>query len=221
MEDRSAHAPWRWRFRRATRWGVVAFLSLMIVTGWFGAGGVRVALVGGCTVTPENYATLSLFFDGVPDPHAGSAESPTSPGAPGTATWASVHKPYAEEKCEVCHKGRLRLGRNDSGVCAQCHEDVGAKHTFVHGPVGAGACLWCHMPHESRHPSLLRDTARKVCLQCHRVTEFDAVPVPEHRDETRACLECHSGHGGGTRYFLKAGGMGGGTGAGVSVEGTK
>jgi predicted CXXCH cytochrome family protein len=74
----------------------------------------------------------------------------------------------------------------------------------MHGPVAAGACMWCHAPHESIHRSLLRDADRKVCAQCHTAAMLAGTKVPEHADESRACLECHTGHGGPAPYMLRA-----------------
>src|SRR5262245_6926225 len=119
----------------------------------------------GCAVTARNYKTLSFFFDGVPDPtaipKAGSLVGARTPAA------VVVHRPYGEERCAECHKGRARPGRNDSTLCLQCHAGVGSEHEHMHGPVAAVACLWCHAPHESRYASLLRGPDRTVCTQCH------------------------------------------------------
>ena len=68
--------------RTATLWTVLAALSV-----WCG-----------CTVTKSNYSTLSLFFDGVPDPNA---TGPSGEGAAGDTTLAIAvisHKPFLEER---------------------------------------------------------------------------------------------------------------------------
>ena len=157
----------------------------------------------GCTVTRSNYKALSFFFDGVPDPDAPVGAVDPTTGEIRAAAIVSVHPPYAEEKCSECHKSRLRMSRNDSGICANCHKGKDSEHERMHGPVAAGACLWCHHPHESAQRFLLRDTDRAVCSQCHTPGLLNSVRVPEHADESRACLECHVGHGGPRSFLLR------------------
>jgi predicted CXXCH cytochrome family protein len=157
----------------------------------------------GCTVTPENYKLLSTFFDGVPDPSmSGPSGNMVGFDISQSPTY-SIHKPYEEQQCEVCHKVGLQPTRNDSAMCIGCHEKTPSEHRFTHGPVAAGACMWCHAPHESAHAALLRDVDRKVCGQCHTPAMLDSTKVPEHTDESRACLECHTGHGGSAPYMLR------------------
>lgn len=162
------------------------------------------AVWSGCTVTAKNYKVLKFFFDGVPDPNAPIAGGP---GAPADAMRRSVtyvaHKPYAEDQCDACHASRFRLTRNNSDICLKCHAGVPAQFPQMHGPVAAAACLWCHSPHESAYASLLLDRDRKVCGQCHSPAMLSAVKTPEHADESRSCLECHFGHGGDARNFLR------------------
>ncbi|MFZ4573677.1 MAG: cytochrome c3 family protein [Phycisphaerales bacterium] len=170
---------------------VVGLLSLLVV--W-----------AGCTVTKQNYATLSLFFDGVPDPF----QAPKGSEGPGDSTISAtvvVHKPFAEEKCDVCHNSQRRPNRNDPSACYSCHESVGKEHAWVHGAVAGGACLWCHAPHESVRKWLLRSQDRKLCMQCHAATLMDGSVVPAHADPNIGCLECHFGHGGDGPLMLKPG----------------
>lgn len=180
--------------RRAGLW-----LGAVALTGV----GALAAAWSGCTVTKDNYKTLSFFFDGVPKPR-----DSTGPGAGGIAEAVAaviVHRPYAEEKCDACHRTRFRPSRNDASACRECHSGVETAHERMHGPVVSGACLWCHAPHESKHAALLRDRDRKVCGQCHTPGLLESTRVPAHADEARACLECHSGHGGREPYLLKPG----------------
>jgi predicted CXXCH cytochrome family protein len=170
--------------------GAAAAWSILALIAW-----------GGCTVTSKNYRTLSFLFDGVPNP-----DLPGAPGEPGAVpTFAVVHRPYAEDRCEECHSGRARPSRLDSSACLKCHAESPTEHTHMHGPVAAMACLWCHNPHESSHRHLLRDSDRNVCSQCHTPALLGSERVPAHADPSRSCLECHSGHGGTAAYFLKAG----------------
>lgn len=163
---------------------------------------VAAAIWQGCTVTKENYATLSFYFDGVPDPNGKNATIDKRTGEVREHGTLSVHRPYEQEKCNECHIGVDPLTRNSSSVCLKCHEKVTTQHERMHGPVAAVACLWCHNPHESLHPNLLRDDPRKVCMQCHSQSTLEQTSQAAHADKTRQCLECHDGHGGPKPYML-------------------
>lgn len=156
----------------------------------------------GCAVTPENYATLSKWFDGVPDPNAPKGRARQREGDTRTRLSVFTHRPFEEEKCNECHDGSQVLSKNSSDICMKCHEKVPTAHARTHGPVAAVACLWCHHPHDSTKPYLMRDDARKVCVQCHEAGGLDGTREPAHADESRSCLECHSGHGGPKPYLL-------------------
>jgi len=165
----------------------------------------------GCTVTRDNYKTLALFFDGVPDPDAVPiGAGPLGPGSGPAAGMLSVHKPYAEDGCSECHDSGLSMTRNQSRVCAKCHEGKQNEHANMHGPVAAQACLWCHSPHESTRLHLLRDDDRVVCGSCHAPALLSAIKAPGHAEGGGACLECHTGHGGPERKMLRAAPRGGG-----------
>jgi len=157
----------------------------------------------GCTVTKSNYKTLSLFFDGVPDPESKVATIDEATGKVVPGANMSIHAPYAEESCSECHRGRLRMTKNNSGMCASCHEGKEREHEYMHGPVAAQACLWCHHPHESKHKHLMRDSDRAICTLCHVPEMLSSDRVPEHADNARGCLECHTGHGGPRPFMLR------------------
>lgn len=165
---------------------------------------IGIAVDTGCTVTKDNYATLSFFFDGVPDPStiAGGA---AKPGDTTLMAIVSTHQPFAEDKCDACHKTQYRPSRNDGSPCLTCHQAVLTQHNWTHGAVAGGACLWCHSPHESARRWLLRGPDRKVCAQCHAGTLLDSTTVPAHTDENVSCVACHFGHGGDTPLMLKPG----------------
>jgi predicted CXXCH cytochrome family protein len=159
----------------------------------------------GCTATKDNYALLSTFFDGVPDPNAKLATIDQRTGEIRATGSFSAHKPYAEERCGECHQGAEMLTRDSSAMCLRCHEGVPTQYPRMHGPVAAVACLWCHHPHESVRPHLMREEDRKLCTQCHVPGGFDPVRVPAHADERRACMECHTAHGGTAAHMLRPG----------------
>jgi predicted CXXCH cytochrome family protein len=177
---------------RTRRSGLAALACVLAAAVW-----------QGCTATKDNYTTLSFFFDGVPDPNLATSTIDPKTGEIRERGTVSLHKPFEKEQCSECHGGQGLLDRNSSFVCMKCHENQLTKHQRMHGPVAAGACLWCHHPHESLRAHLMRDTDRKVCGQCHIVGALDAVREPAHADEKRACLECHSGHGGPKVFMLK------------------
>lgn len=175
-----------------------------LLGGAIGTAAASLLVWAGCTVTPENYKLLSTFFDGVPDPAMNGPAGNVAGGDPRKSPTYSLHRPYEEERCDACHKVGLRPSRNDSGICLACHSQVPAEYRFMHGPVAAAACMWCHAPHESPYAALLRDVDRKVCSQCHTPAMLAGTKVPEHTDESRGCLECHTGHGGPEPYMLRS-----------------
>jgi len=171
---------------------------------WGGAGLAALLVWAGCSVTKSNYAMLSFFFDGVPDPNA---PGPGGAGA-GDATLSAqvvVHKPFAEEKCESCHKTQYRPSRNDPTACLGCHDKVTSEHAWTHGAVAGGACLWCHSPHESARKWLLRGPDRGLCVQCHSSSMLKGDVVPAHADPKASCIACHFGHGGENALMLRPG----------------
>lgn len=173
---------------------------------WLAAGICLAAVWQGCSAK-RDYKVLSFFFDGVPDPNA--IVSNSAPGGAADIRQSptfSIHKPYADEKCSECHSGRqVRIGSNDATVCLKCHQEKLAEHPVMHGPVVAGACLWCHNPHQSAYAALFKAAPREVCTQCHTNPAPAPERVPQHADPAASCLDCHFGHGGDQRYFLRPG----------------
>lgn len=153
---------------------------------------------GGCSIK-KNYDLLSFFFDGVPDPNA-----PLSEWTVGGALPASymAHKPYEDGRCTECHPKLFVPVQDGSQVCMKCHEGADRAYDRMHGPVAARACLFCHNPHDSVYPALLRRAPRQLCMQCHDSFLLDTERVPAHADDSRNCLDCHTGHGGSDPFFL-------------------
>jgi predicted CXXCH cytochrome family protein len=170
------------------------------------AGLAGLAVWVGCTVTADNYEFYRFFFDGVPDPTAIvlpgdrlASESPTY----------SLHQPFAEDKCVECHGRRFSPQGVSSSVCLSCHEGVTTAQPRMHGPVVTVACLWCHAPHESPYAALFKGPPREVCANCHSPGLLGTTKTPEHLpDSAVSCLECHFGHGGVSRHFLRQAGHG-------------
>jgi len=171
---------------------------------------VTASALAGCSTPRERYRVLSFFFDGVPNPDAPpkvvAVARPDSEFAPVvTAVVLTVHKPYKEGRCVVCHSsvnGQIQDFARAYDSCVKCHKKVSTEHALMHGPVAREACRFCHAPHDSVQPALLKDTPIKVCTQCHDKQLLGEYPY-QHMDGQTSCLLCHAGHGGHARYFLK------------------
>lgn len=163
----------------------------------------------GCT-PQKRYETLSIFFDGVPNPNASSSNAngsgtTASQRRTGRAPLAYQHKPFAEGNCAACHQPdkKIDVAHVKQG-CIACHPKVETQYPAMHAPVATGECLWCHLPHESSEPNLLVASSPKLCRQCHDSSMLAPDP-PAHRNPERNCLDCHLGHGAATGHFLKPG----------------
>jgi predicted CXXCH cytochrome family protein len=164
----------------------------------------------GCS-PQKHYKLLSFFFDGVPDPsQAGVGAGRRGQPIGGQPMLVFTHKPFAEEKCDVCHKGGVNtlfrpLPQSISAnICITCHKETDQKYPIMHGPVANIECLWCHAPHEANFKHLLKYNSPEVCLQCHTPELLSPEP-PEHMNPSIDCLQCHSGHGGQEHGLLKPG----------------
>ncbi|MHC5111274.1 MAG: cytochrome c3 family protein [Planctomycetota bacterium] len=180
-----------------------------------------VALGLGCAAATR-YQILSFFFEGVPEPTENRAAGEVSEQAPdsdvddpnvnpeagrssqiASANVVRLHAPYTRYECRACHEADSGLVTRtpQDGLCRQCH-DVPADIRYVHGPVAVDDCLICHHHHGGEFPMMLRVDPGQLCIQCH---DRDDLTGGEHHallDES-ACLDCHSGHGGDDRFFLK------------------
>lgn len=163
------------------------------------------ALWVGCSIQ-KHYQLLSFFFDGVPDPRIIAAGADSVRIAKETGGVYYIHEPYAQQRCTDCHTdaatGQI-LPQVEHTVCMKCHSGVQSQYTFTHGPVAANACVWCHAPHESTVKPLMRTTSPQVCQQCHGPALMGNPKSPVHDDLSRDCLECHFGHGGNARFYLR------------------
>jgi predicted CXXCH cytochrome family protein len=173
---------------------------------------VAAVVVVGCSVE-KHYEVLSFFFDGVPQPGTGvpgGAGAAGAGGRPAPAVIVSSHSAFTERRCEDCHGetggfGLVVTGFSDldATVCGNCHTQIMEEYPRMHGPVTAQECLWCHWAHESPYPHLLAQASPDLCLGCHGFELRGLPQPPEHVDLDRDCLDCHQGHGGQQRYFLK------------------
>ena len=178
-------------------------------------------LVVGCTAETR-YSVLTFFFDGVPPPE-GTVQAPdtgqdsgwgTPPVLPPEPAFkGSTHKPYAERRCEACHNvaSDMSLLEPMGLLCRRCHANFGRQYRWVHGPAAVAECGQCHQAHSSPHENLVGlrldpkvdeyITGDDLCLRCHWRSDVIREGHPDPPD--KACLDCHSPHGGRTRELLR------------------
>jgi predicted CXXCH cytochrome family protein len=172
------------------RRSIVAVILLCTAVGWLG-----------CATPEERYRTLSIFFDGVPNPSPTTQQAAglalTNAGAGGAAPMLlSTHKPFVEKQCQSCHEtaqGGVSTATLTADSCISCHEKTLTQYSKMHEAVTNKACLWCHEPHGSRYVKLLRTDTAMLCIQCHERGTLSTKTV-EHTTGEGACLTCHMGH---------------------------
>ncbi|MCD4729651.1 MAG: hypothetical protein K8R74_03550 [Bacteroidales bacterium] len=180
--------------------------------------GIAVLLFFAACSVQNNYTTLSLFFDGVPNPeeirqaalvdslNAVTADSLDLNAQTATSEFL-FHQPYLEKKCADCHdKGRMgSLNQQPMlELCNQCHNDFGTQYNFTHGPAAGGFCTECHNPHKSKEEKLLKRTGQYLCLHCHDADQVFESDFHDSGDETN-CINCHNPHGSNNPSLLEKG----------------
>ncbi|HHD11226.1 MAG TPA: hypothetical protein ENK42_02180 [Deltaproteobacteria bacterium] len=123
---------------------------------------------------------------------------------------ANVHAPFAEGKCNVCHKqGSKEIVKADYTMCLDCHENSMQSFYKRYSHLMAGKddnfCADCHTPHASDERALLRDREDKTCWQCHEDTRSFTHSARYIHPDLKKCLDCHVSHGSNARYMLAAG----------------
>ncbi len=173
----------------------MTFARLMLLAGLLAAVG--------CSAE-SRYRTLSLFFDGVPDPAKQAADPRKRGVVSADAIKAQVrnHGPYAARMCDACHRADgVGLLMPVEELCQNCHVlNIGKKH--VHGPVASGGCRACHDPHGSGKPFLLAADPTTFCFSCHDRKEIESRDVHQAAAGTQ-CTECHNPHGSDNDYLLR------------------
>ena len=159
--------------------------------------------------------TLSVFFDGVPNPDdtvsvfaepprqkAGIADNNEIAAAEIKILY-SFHPPYQQKECTSCHNPNVigQILEPLPGLCYQCHEDYGVSNPVLHAPVEAGECLSCHNPHMAHNKHLLQKTGPQLCFECHDSVQI--LQEDNHLDiADDDCIDCHNPHGGKERFIL-------------------
>lgn len=171
------------------------------------ACGIAILLAGHACSPATRYETLSLFFDGVPEPVAAVEQGPMQvlaahDGPRVRKPGYRAHGPYGARLCGACH---LSTASNSYVVpkdklCANCH-DFPLDKAHQHGPVASGGCTDCHDPHGSAYPSLLLADATTFCYRCH--DQQDVAAVPAHKESAKACTECHDPHQSDREHLLR------------------
>jgi len=117
---------------------------------------------------------------------------------PSTKPAKYQHKPYAEAKCQSCHKSEKPnakdINSDGPGLCYTCHKQYSGK--FAHSPTSLGACLLCHNAHESNNKSLLTAKQPDLCYLCHEEMEKKMTndKLSKHSPAENNCTACHDPH---------------------------
>lgn len=127
----------------------------------------------------------------------------------------SIHGPVAAGACGTCHQphtssnARL-LVKPANQLCLSCHTEMGTQLKqvqFAHKPVTDGDCIKCHDPHASDYAPVLKSEPLKLCAtECHqdiRKASLDAKYKHTAVTDGRACVNCHTAHGGNLSKLLK------------------
>jgi len=119
------------------------------------------------------------------------------------ARFASIHSPYAERQCDVCHKAdnRMRVVAEQRDSCGDCHEDYFDADLVKHDPVSSGDCAMCHVAHRSPHRALLIKPVFETCVDCHDAEDLSA--ETHGAGDVTNCVACHDAHFGGEHLLKK------------------
>ena len=165
--------------------------------------------------SPSGKSLLTFFFDGVPEPDSTEVTVPGSEAVPADSAnlamddsapgspMVFVHYPYGERECAACHDQRSlgTMVEPQPGLCYSCHEDLGTRYQYLHGPVAGGYCTSCHDPHRSGKEKLLKFTGDQLCFHCHKPESVYKNEM--HMDlEGMVCVDCHNPHGGEDKYIF-------------------
>jgi predicted CXXCH cytochrome family protein len=155
-----------------------------------------------------SYKTLSVFFDGVPNPNDSTmtasinnsnlteSERINEVNALKAGPDMNYHMPYLDKACTACHDENL-IGKfilPEPDLCYQCHVDFNSTYAVLHVPVEMGECTSCHSPHMAENRKLLLKTGQQLCLNCHDAGDIMKIESHEGIGDTD-CIECHNPHG--------------------------
>lgn len=119
----------------------------------------------------------------------------------------SVHPPFAERSCDVCHEAAAKLSEGAAkDTCLACHSDIGdaiAKATVPHAAMDVADCATCHSPHASAQAKLIREPAGGECFSCHEDKKAAAGEFLHGAIGMIGCESCHEPHGGSRPKLLR------------------
>ena len=130
---------------------------------------------------------------------------------PAEETAKTVHGPYSDGDCTVCHKnagpkdpGPLKAPANE--LCLDCNEDYKPilARKYPHG-AAQESCVNCHNPHNSKLGKLLVEEVGSLCLSCHEsVRTLVTTAKVQHDALTQGakCVNCHDPHGANVEHLL-------------------
>ncbi len=125
---------------------------------------------------------------------------------------ASLHKPFAEKKCTICHvKGTSKVVKKGSVLCTQCHlasmPGFNKIYSHLNSSGSDNFCDDCHNPHASDVKYLLKDKEARVCFKCHGDTKTSVMKSNFIHPELKKgnCSACHKTHGSDNMFFLSKG----------------
>jgi predicted CXXCH cytochrome family protein len=115
------------------------------------------------------------------------------------------HKAFLSGECEKCHlpakEGRIRVKKQGSALCLECHGIEDGKMIFISDNVHVrdkkNPCVICHSYHASQAKNLTLNES-EICMNCHEKTE-QSTRIMESLIRTpgcapvknRRCFECH------------------------------
>lgn len=133
---------------------------------------------------------------------------------PITTSMSFLHSPVRDGDCTACHAphgARLANLMDLAGtdLCIACHADFGNQ--LAQAPVTHEAmkeqCQRCHGVHGSNQPLSLVKASPEMCYDCHDTTRQEvAYSMVAHTTATvegRACLHCHTPHGGSLDHLMR------------------
>ncbi|MHB0968500.1 MAG: cytochrome c3 family protein [Thermoanaerobaculia bacterium] len=119
----------------------------------------------------------------------------------------SVHPPFAERSCEVCHEEGAKLGEGAAkDTCLACHSEAGdaiGKAAVQHPAMEIADCSTCHSPHASAQAKLIREPAGGECFACHDDKKAATDEVQHGVIAMFGCESCHEPHGGSRAKLLR------------------
>jgi predicted CXXCH cytochrome family protein len=220
----------QWLNAKVKKQRIVSSLMTFCKTGLMGSAMLLLACltlsVTSCaaekpTVTPAQATRINQ-----PDPPVVVAAAPAekSTGTPvpmlqsnqlkplaAGATALSLHSPFADGNCILCHqkqdpKAPGPLLKDANEICLDCHEDFTQvlARKFIHAPA-IQSCSNCHNSHNARYAKLLVDDVSVLCLSCHSELKSVSTEAKVKHDVTikdRACINCHNPHGADVEHLL-------------------